>query len=141
MNEQAVNNTVVDLGEKLIKSDDGVSVSEYRVKNLRSFNDKELDRLGKLNEESITRVQCVMESQERVAWVSAEFGETAGVSAVGHAVHRPTPVNLVVDVRVDEGSVDVTLVGSQVKRTLDAEFAVGEASGSVVGGVQTAKLT
>ena len=141
MNEQAVNNTVVYLGEKLNKSDGGVSVSEYRVKNLRSFNDKELDRLGKLNEESITRVLCVMESQERVAWVSAELVETAGVSAVGHAVHRPTPVNLVVDVRVDEGSVDVTIVGSQVKRTLDAKFAVGEASGSVVGGVRTAKLT
>ena len=132
-NEEAVNWGAVDFGERSGHSDDEVSVSGYSAEKLRSFNGSEKDRLGDLKEESGTRFLCEGESQVRIARVSANIGEVADVSRVSHAVQILTPVKFVDEVGRIARSMEVTAIGSHVKRISSVAFDVVEIFGGLVG--------
>ena len=123
----------------LSQSDDAVSLGEYSSEKLRSFGEREMDRLGDMIEELVTRLLSEGEPLERVAVVSAKKDEVAGVSRVSHVEHALTPVKLLDEIRRVAGSIDVTPVGSPMQRILNFSFGVDQESEGLVDTVRPAK--
>ena len=74
------------------------------------------------------------------ARVSSDMGKISGVSEVSHAVNISTLAKLAIDVSFFAGLIDVTFVGTLVKRTFKVVFGVVDDFGGLVGSVRPAKL-